>query len=233
MLFAAIRALWQMLSVRMLWILIKAVGLTVGLLALLWTGIHQLPFDMLNLPWAWAETALGLLADLGILIGLVLLALPVLGFVIGFFLDEVAGVVERRSYPDLGKPRDAPVSEQVVTGLRLGFAVLFWNLLVSPIYLFAPGLNLLVYIMLNGALIGREYFEHIALRRMPAKDMRALRRARSGRLFAAGALIALLLLIPGVNLVVPLFGTAFMVHLVERFRRGAQGRGSLGARGAG
>jgi uncharacterized protein involved in cysteine biosynthesis len=39
------------------------------------------------------------------------------------------------------------------------------------------------------------------------------------RLVVAGAIIALLLSIPIVNLAAPLIGVAFMLHLFERLRR--------------
>ena len=43
-----------------------------------------------------------------------------------------------------------------------------------------------------------------------------LRRANSGAVWCAGILIALASMIPLLNLVAPLFGTALMVHLFHR-----------------
>jgi hypothetical protein len=61
------------------------------------------------------------------------------------------------------------------------------NLLASPIYVLAPGINLFVFPGLNGYLFGREYFEVVALRRLDAETARALRHRFDGRVFAAVA----------------------------------------------
>ena len=78
----------------------------------------------------------------------------------------------------------------------------------------------MLYLALNGYLLGREYFELVAGRRLPWSTVRALRQRTRARLWLAGAVIALLLTVPVLNLVAPVVAVAFMVHLFEGLRRG-------------
>ena len=86
------------------------------------------------------------------------------------------------------------------------------NLIALPLYL-VPGANIPVYLALNGYLLGREYFTLVAGQRLPLGELDQLRRG-SGDGWLAGALIALMLMIPGFNLIAPVVAIAFMVHLV-------------------
>lgn len=143
--------------------------------------------------------------------------------VLGFFLDRVIDAIERAHYPGQPPARRIGTGEAVASALRLALISLVLNLVVLPLYL-VPGLNLVLYYVLNGYLVGREYFELIAMRRMDRPARRALWRWRRGELTLAGAIVAFLLSLPFVNLVVPLVGAAFMLHLFERLRSVAPAR---------
>jgi uncharacterized protein involved in cysteine biosynthesis len=136
---------------------------------------------------------------------------------IGLFLDRIAAAVEARHYPGLAPARPIGFIESLITAGRLVAAMLVLNILALPLYLF-PGINLLVFFGLNGYLLGREYCELAALRRMDGKAAGGLRKAHGIRVFLAGVVIAFLLTLPGINLIAPVVGTAAMVHLVEAWR---------------
>ena len=92
----------------------------------------------------------------------------------------------------------------------------------APLYLlllFLPPFNLFVFYLLNGYLLGREYFEIVAVRRLDMATAKRLRRTYRGRVFMAGVVIALLLTVPLVNLITPIVATAFMLHVFEGLRR--------------
>ena len=76
-----------------------------------------------------------------------------------------------------------------------------------------PPLNLVLYYILNGYLVSREYFELVALRRMEPPAASHMRKINKGRLLFAGIIITFLLTIPIVNLLTPVIATAFMVHV--------------------
>jgi uncharacterized protein involved in cysteine biosynthesis len=77
-----------------------------------------------------------------------------------------------------------------------------------------PILNAAVFYGLNAYLLGREYFEMVALRRLDLRGAQQLRHVHRLRWFIAGLVNAGLLTIPVINLVAPLLAAAFMVHLV-------------------
>jgi CysZ protein len=135
----------------------------------------------------------------------------------GIFLDDAALSVERRHYPDdIGTP--PPIARAIWGSLRLAGITVVLNLLVLPFYFF-PAVNLIVFYSLNGYLLGREYFEVIALRHMPFDTARMLRRRNRGSAFIAGVIITFLFTIPVVSWFMPAFATAFMAHVFEAARR--------------
>jgi uncharacterized protein involved in cysteine biosynthesis len=140
-----------------------------------------------------------------------------------FFLDGVAAAVEERSFPGLPPPRAVALSEEIWAGLRFtGFALLL-NVLLLPAYialLFFPPFYAVVFYGVNGYLVGREYYELVALRRLPPQELRRTWRVRRGRFVLAGAAMAFLLTVPVLNLVAPILATAAMVHLFHDRRGG-------------
>ena len=137
--------------------------------------------------------------------------------VVGLSLERIARAVEARHYPDLPAPRNQPLREAIWSALKLALITVFLNLLIVPIYL-VPVLNIFVFYGLNGYLLGREYFELAALRRMDEPDARQMRRRHRTRVFVAGVVITFLLSIPFVNWFMPVIAAAFAVHVFEGVR---------------
>jgi uncharacterized protein involved in cysteine biosynthesis len=137
---------------------------------------------------------------------------------VSLLLEDIARAVESRHYPGLPPPRPQGIGEQVNAALRLAAMSLLLNLLALPLYLI-PAVNVFVFYGLNGYLLGREYFELVAARRLDIADVHRLWRRYRGRLCLAGAVIAVLLSIPFVGWALPTVATAFMLHLFESLRR--------------
>jgi len=167
---------------------------------------------------AWLDTGIAIAGSAAALVLAWLLFPVVIAATLGLFAEDVAEAVERRYYPDLPPAQSMGVGESVWATLRFTAVALLLNLLVLPLYLI-PGANLLIYLALNGYLLGREYFELVAARRLPGPTVSALRRRLRARLWLAGVVIAALLAVPGFNLVAPVVAIAFMVHLFEGLRR--------------
>jgi CysZ protein len=138
--------------------------------------------------------------------------------VMSFLLEDIAEAVERRHYPELTPAREQPLGEAVVAALTFVAVALLLNLLILPL-LFVPFLNLFVFYLLNGYLLGREYFELVAARRFDTAGVRRLRRKYRGRVMLAGVAIAFMLTVPLLNLVAPIVATGYMLHVFERLRR--------------
>lgn len=163
------------------------------------------------------------LAYFGTLLVATFLMFPaVVTIVVGLFLDQVAQVVEDRHYPELGEARKQPMLETLASTVKFAAIVVLLNVLVLPIYLiliFIPGSNLLLYYLLNGYLVGREFFELAAFRRMDPADARRLRKSYRGKIMLAGVMLTFLMTIPVVNLLAPVLGAAFMVHVTHDLMR--------------
>jgi uncharacterized protein involved in cysteine biosynthesis len=142
--------------------------------------------------------------------------------VASFFLDEVAEAVEDRYYPGRPAPRSQSLAAQLLGTLRFAAVALFLNLVLVPIYLILlvfPPLYLVVFYAVNGYLLGREYFELVAYRRLDERTADAMRRAYRGRLTLAGMVIAVMLTLPVFNLIAPIVAAPLALPLFDAMRR--------------
>src|SRR3712207_6662351 len=219
--FAAAREVFSPALRSILW---KSLALTAALLALVWLGLTRL-FDYLltNHPlstdYPILEGFAFFLAGAGLLVALVYLLPAVTAIVAGYFLDDVAEVVERQDYPADRPGAALPFGKAILYGLRFAGLSLLVNL-VALLLFFIPGVNIGAFFAANAYLLGREYFELAAGRFWPAEDVARLRIEHRGTVLAAGAVVAGLVLVPVVNLITPVFGAVMMVHLHKRLTRG-------------
>lgn len=196
-----------------------AVAVLAALCGAIWLGLVNLwPTGIAWLDHSAVRAAIDTLGGFAVLALAWLLFPAAIGMITGFFLERVARAVERRYYPTLPAPREQPLIEILATGLRFFAVMVVLNLLALPLYLL-PGMNLALYYGLNGYLLGRQYYEMVALRRMDAATAARLRRTHAARIFVAGAAIAFVLTIPLANLLAPVLATAFMVHVVAGLKR--------------
>ncbi len=170
-------------------------------------------------PLAWLVDAAGIGA-----IALVSFFLfpAVMVSIMALLLDDIAQAVERRHYPDLPAVRAQPLAEAISGNLIFVAITLILNLLALPLYLvllWIPFLSLVLFYLLNGYLLGREYFEMVSVRRLDLREAKQLRRRFRGKIILAGMVITFLLTIPLVNLATPIIATAFMLHIFEDLRR--------------
>ncbi len=171
--------------------------------------------------WAALNWTADMLGGVGAFFLALVLFPSVVAAVLGFFVEDVAAAVEAKYYPGLPPPRVQALSEAIVSGLRFAGVAIGLNLLALPFYaifILVPPVNLLLFYGLNGYLLGREYYELLAARRMAPESIEAVRHVFAGRLFLAGALITFLSTVPFANLLTPVLATAFMVHMVEGLR---------------
>jgi uncharacterized protein involved in cysteine biosynthesis len=212
------RAVAQLADARIGRIVLFSVLLSAVLFISLWAGIAYLLTHTAVFASGWLEAAVDVLGGLAT-IGITWFLFPaVVSATIGLFLDRVAAIVEDTHYPGLPPPRALGIEEMLVTTVRFLAMMLALNLLVL-VFLLVPPLFPFVFYAANGYLLGREYFELVALRRIDPNTALSLKRAHRKTLFGAGVVIAVLLTLPLVNLLAPIIGTAAMVHVFESLRR--------------
>lgn len=194
-------------------LLLRCVLLTLATFVVLIGAVAALLFWLDLTGVSWLDPVLATAGSIVVLVLAWLLFPVVVGLTLGLFAEDVVELVERRHYPELPRAPGMSLAAQVATGARFLLVALPLNLIALPLYLI-PGANLLIFLALNGYLLGREYFELVAGQRLPRREVARLRREQRGRLWLAGAAIAVMLVIPVFNLVAPVVAIAFMVHLV-------------------
>jgi uncharacterized protein involved in cysteine biosynthesis len=199
-------------------VLLQSVGLT--LLAYIVTGLaaayglHRLPH--INFPYVDALLEFG--SGIAITLALIFFFPTIASLFVALFLDDIAEAVERKYYPERPLGRLLSFGPAMLYSLRFTLLIIVLNLLALPFYvitLWFPPFNIVLFYSLNGYILGREYFELVAMRHLPVPDARRLRKSARGRIFLSGVAISFLLTLPVVNLLVPLLATAAMVHIFQ------------------
>jgi len=211
----------DLLRPRVLRLVLLGVALTIGLFvalqaAIFWIIRLWLPGGF-TLPWighiqlaevlSWGSLALFPL------MGIFLMAPVAAGFS-GLFAENVADAVEEIHYP-----RNRGKSVDFLDGLLESLAIVAAVLAVAVVSLlltpflgpFAP----VLFFGANGWLLGREFFQMAARRHMASLPAQDLRRTYSGRITVTGVMVALGLVVPLVNIIVPLLAAAAFTHLFQ------------------
>jgi CysZ protein len=233
---ALVKGWGDLLRPSVLRLVLLGIALTLGLFVLLQAAIFWalrlwLPGGV-TLPWlgqiefaqvlSWGSLALFPV------MGIFLMAPVAAGFA-GLFAETVAEKVEAIHYPDR---RGA--SLDFFDGLLESVAVVVAVLAVAVICLiltpFLGPLAPLLFFGANGWLLGREFFQMAARRHLAEGPAKEMRRAHAGRITATGVLVAVGLVIPLVNIAIPLLAAAAFTHLFQmvsgsagpaaRYRRG-------------
>lgn len=218
------RALAQIGDPRFVRVLLRALVLTVVALALVfWAAVLGLGWvlpDTVTLPWIgpvgfldslafWAAVAAMLVLS-------IVLMVPTAAAVVGFFLDDVVDAVEARHYPGLPAARELGFAQQVTDAVRFLGLVVVANIAALAIYFLVPPLAPVIFWLVNGFLLGREYFQLVAMRRLSREEASAIGRRHFWRVWVAGTAMAIPLSVPILNLVVPILGVAVFTHQVHR-----------------
>src|SRR6185437_5872229 len=147
-------------------LLLLTVGGTIALLIGLWLGASVVIAALHVTGWHWLNIAIDVLGSVATLFIAWLIFPSMAILILGFFLDGVIASVERRHYPELPAPRAIGVTASLASAVRLALLALLLNILALPLYLFFPLVNIVLFFALNGYLVGREYFEAVAIRRL-------------------------------------------------------------------
>ncbi len=204
---------------RVLAILLKSVALTLLVFALLGAGLY-FALDHLFTVYGWGDDMLTAVATFLILAfsGLLLFRIIAVG-ILWVFSDGVVDAVEDRHYPAHAARRAVPsLGKSLLIAMRSVLRVLGFNLLALPLYalLLITGVGLAIaFLLVNAELLGRDL-----------EDMLVARHgAEQGRLgwlkrFGLGLAGTAAMLIPFVNLLVPVVVTAMAVHMAHGSKRG-------------
>ena len=199
---------------KFLWLAIAA---AIGTFVVLWSAIGFVLTETTLFTTKWLEASADILGAFTTLLLTWFLFPAAISVVIGFFLDDIIDSVEARHYPGIAKAAGQRLNEVILTSLKFFGILVALNFLMLPFLFLGPGFPVIFY-TLNGYLLGREYFELVASRRLDAAGVTALRKQNSGRLLLVGIVIAFGLTVPLLNLLMPVIATAAVVHLYQSWR---------------
>ena len=218
------KAVSQLADPRFRRVLFLGVALTIALLVaiyglFLWLLNPTLSseFDIPGIgPVTWIGDLLSW-GSLGLMIFLsVFLMIPVASAITSLFLDDVAQAVEDVHYPHLPRVERTPLWDCVKDTVNFLGILIGANILAFALYALLPFLSVFIFFGINGFLLGREYFQIAAMRRLGREGAKELRKNNMGQIWLAGCLMALPLSIPLINLIIPILGAATFTHVFHR-----------------
>lgn len=223
----ALRAIGQLGDPRFRRVLFLGVALSLALLigfsSLAIWGASALVGPSVTLPWVgevtWLDNAAGWAAVPFTLLASVFLMVPVASAFTGLFLDRIVDAVEDRHYPGLPPARTQGWGEMLRESAGFLGLVVGVNLMALIAYLLLAPVALFIFWGVNGFLLGREYAQMVALRRISRVEAAGFRARHRGQIWAMGVLMAVPLSVPILNLLVPIVGVAAFAHLFHRLRR--------------
>ena len=204
----------------------RSIGLTLALLAATFYAFTILigwaiP-DSITLPFVGEITSFGAIASGGALIAMFVLStflmFPVASLVIGFFIEDIADAVEAKHYPLLPPVERLSFKDVMLDATKFLGVMILANLVALIIYFASTLMAPIIFWLVNGFLLGREYFQLVAARRLGMAAANKLRKKHFMEIWIAGVFMAIPLSIPVINLVVPLLGVAVFTHQFHRIQ---------------
>lgn len=224
------KAVNQLTDRRFIRVLFFGIALTIALLfgiyALFLAAINSLGPDVLVLPFigeiTWVKDLLGWGSMLFMVLLSFFLMVPVASAFTGLFLDDVAKAVEQKYYPDLPPAPRVPFRDTLQDTLNFLGILIGANMLAVILYTVLNVFSPLAFWAINGYLLGREYFQMAAMRRLGRAGAKALGKQHRFEIWVAGVLMTVPLTIPLVNLLIPVLAAATFTHLFHRLSGGVK-----------
>ncbi|WP_158258339.1 EI24 domain-containing protein [Rhodopila globiformis] len=162
--------------------------------------------------WEWAADIFG---AVGALLLAIFLFLPVATAIGTLYFDRIALAVEHRFYPWLPPPQGASIIAQTWDGVAVAGRVLALNAIALLLAILVPGIGLFLGWVIAAYAVGRGLFVAVAMRRMPRAAAESLYQSQRGVVLVNGAILAAAAYVPLINLLIPVIGTAAMVHVLD------------------
>lgn len=218
------RALSQLPDRRFRAVLWRGLGLTFLLLvvfyALLGVVLHLYLPEAVTLPFfgevGFVDDVLTGVAIFSMLFLSIFLMVPVAALFTGIFLEQIADAVEARWYADAGPAAGLRMRDALKESINFTGIVIALNVLGLFLFTFTGPVAPILFYLLNGYLLSREYFTLVAARRIGRDGAKAMRRKHRFDVLLSGVLMALPLSIPIMNLFIPILGVATYTHKFHR-----------------
>lgn len=192
-------------------LLLKSIGLAILLLIALGAALQWLLQYLAPLSHPYDYIAAILLGVLTLVVAFFAMA-PVTSLMAAIFLDDVAEEVERTKFPADPPGKALSIPRAALLSAKFFGVVVAVNLVAILLWFVIPVLNVGVFFVANAYLLSREFFELAAMRFRTPEEARRLRQQNAVPVFISGLVIAAIVIVPVLNLITPVFATAFMVR---------------------
>lgn len=179
--------------------------------------------DYLLSLWGWGIELGTWKYTIGLAMGLLLiwfLFRSVAILVIWIFADDIAEAIEWEHYSHSALSATKPSwMKSLVIGLRSLLRAIVYNLLALPLYiiaLFTVVGTPIIFLIINGLLLGKELEEMIALRHQSPIDSTNDWSMGKFERFSLGFAMNAAMMIPFVNFLIPVIGVAAATHMMHR-----------------
>lgn len=194
------------------------IGLTVVVFAVLLYGFSCLMSAWYVSDVAWVKTLVTILGGLAFLVTAFMIFPVIVTFTAGFFFDKA--IEKNASLGNVSLRPPVSAAESVKMSGMVAVKGISVNALLT-LFGLIPVLNLLfpvLFYVMNGKILGQEYYYSVATRYITYDEARDLYDKNKLYFQKAGIVIALLLTIPGVNMVSPLVGITFMQRMFLKLK---------------
>lgn len=222
-------AIGDLFDRRIMGIALLSLAITLAIFAGLavmfsWAFSGSDPCAFLDFDTCQIDSTTGVLGGIGLTLLLIWLLFPAvaIGVIVGF-AERIIKAVEARHYPQsAADSRPLGATGLLVLGLKSSARLLLVNLIALPFYiiLLVTGVGpLILFVLVNGWAVGRDFGEMVSYRHGDRETRRRwLYESRSGRT-GIGIACAALFLVPFLNLLAPILGVAAVTHLYHRSAR--------------
>ncbi len=207
-------------------ILIKSMVITLILFAAIagavWYGADY-AFDRALAYWGYADAPdwiVAMIMFIGLSLSFLLIFRSIAVPVISFFADQVVAAVETKHYPASAMKAVVPSTGMSV---RMALASTARLIVVNFALLPAYGILLLsavgpfiLFLFVNGLLLGRDLGEMVAVRHLDKDQVKIWLRENRWPRAILGLGITFLFMIPIANILAPIIGAAMATHLFHR-----------------
>ncbi len=203
-------------------ILVKSILLTLAVLIALAMGLF-LGGDYLLSLWGWGMDFGTWSYLMGLIMGSLLtwfLFRSVAVLILWMFADDIVEAIEWEHYSHSALTATKPNwLKSLAIGLRSLLRAILYNLLALPLYLIALFTVLgtpIIFLIINGLLLGKELEEMIALRHQSPIDSGNSWSMGKFERFTLGFAMNAAMMIPFVNFFIPVIGVATATHMMHR-----------------
>jgi len=218
MLYAFSKSIFQLNDPEIKKILALSLFISIAVFFFIWTIVGYFLTNIIVFQIDWLESLIDTLGGIATFIITWLFFPGILSAIISLFLEQIATNIEKQYYPALSKPRGISFLNSLFSSFRFLVIFILINLILLQFLVFFPLLFPIVFLVANGYLISREYFESVACRRLSHQKAKMLSKFHRGKLLIIGVIVSGLLTIPIINLIIPIVATSIMVHMFEKWR---------------